>query len=111
MVMRSITGHARPGRREEERLRSRSQPSSDEASPPTALRETQRTLQARKGSPGLRQRKRLQMQSFLTEVLEHAFAGMCSRRTTAADAEPSASSLQIEKSRRPDSNRGPLHYE
>jgi len=43
--------------------------------------------------------------------LEHAFAGMCSRRNDAAGAELSTFSLPIGESRRPDSNRGPLHYE
>jgi hypothetical protein len=47
----------------------------------------------------------------LTEALEHTFAGMCSRKASLQRCWAAAFSLQIEQSRRPDSNRGPLHYE
>jgi hypothetical protein len=46
-----------------------------------------------------------------SKALEHAFAGMYSSVSPARDVKLETFSLQIDRSRRPDSNRGPLHYE
>jgi hypothetical protein len=48
----------------------------------------------RKALPGLRQEK-VQIHDFLAEVLEHAFAGMCSSRTPTKKAKPRTFPLQI----------------
>ena len=50
----------------------------------------------KKSLPCLRAEKCLQMRNSLNEALEHACAGMCSKRTPVTDVKPSTFPLQIE---------------
>jgi hypothetical protein len=78
-----------------------------------ALRDPGRALHLRQEvSPEPEPENRLQNRVLLPDALEHAFAGMCSKRGAAAKKRQALFfPANRPKSRRPDSNRGPLHYE